>query len=308
MILSLIDNIKKILTESLDDFSAEDILDWPIPLFSSISQLPVIAIYPGKLKFNQSCKDLSGSQPRLHKARQTIDVGRSQSKEGYTLNNTPLKGTIEARLLSDTDTEDGRRIKPVEATDFTIADHQPTIKFKKKFKFPGKVYLDYSYVGVRTIKEFQQELFIDFFDTDIAKVEKLNALTTGVVLTNYNNLIEASNEGAKSRYPFRPVSIIPNIEEVETLEAIPEIQEKLSKLQLKLLVTGTLQFVKEIADNFDFIESIASPGTAPEQGIRIRIQKNHDTKWTPIYRKENTPKAKKKPKRSSKKRRQTTQS
>lgn len=316
MIQSLIKAIKLSLAGSTDEFSADDILDWPIPLSSSISQPPLIAIYQGKLKYNPDSRDLSESQPRLYKVRQTIDVEPSQSEEEYTLNNTPLEGTVEANLLSDTDTQDGRHIKPIEQTDLIIDYKKPAISFKTKFEFPGRVYLDYSYVGVLTTKEFQQELFIDFYDTDIAKVEKLNALTTGVVLTNYDDLIQTSNEGAQNRYPSDPVSVIPRIEGVDTLEAIPEIQENLCRLQLKLQVSGTLQIVKEIVDDLDFIKSIKSSGTAPEQGgFRIRIQKNHDTKWTPVYKKKKTteateisPIATKKQKRSSKKKRQTTKS
>ena len=283
MIQSLIETIKLNLAKSTEEFSAENILDQPIPSVSSISQLPTIAIYPGKLEFQKSRRDMSESQPRLRKARQTIDVGPSPSQKEHTLNNTPLKGTIEARLLSDIDSVDGRCLKPIEATDFSIDVKPPKISFKKEFKLPGKVYLDYSYVGVLTTKEFQQELSIDFYDTDLAKVEKLNALTIGVVLTDYNDLIETSNEIARSRYPSEPVSVIPNIEGVEILEAIPEIQKDLCRLQLKLQVSGSLQIVREIIDDPNFIKSVASPGTDPEHGFRIRIQENHDTKWSQIY-------------------------
>ena len=68
MIQSLIETIKLNLASSTDEFSAGNILDQPIPVASSISQLPAIAIYPGKLEFQKSRRDMSESQPRLHKA------------------------------------------------------------------------------------------------------------------------------------------------------------------------------------------------------------------------------------------------
>jgi hypothetical protein len=283
MIQSLIDAIKITLADATKEFSAADILDWPIPSSSSLPKLPVIAIYPGKLTFNRNDRELSEGLPRLHQTRQTIAVDPSQSDKQYALDNKPLEGTVKAHLIADTGTEDGRRRSPIEAGDFTLGDNHRTIKFKKQFKFPGKVYLDYAYLGAMTIKEFQQELIFDFCDADIAGVEKLNALATGIVLTDYNGLIETGNEEAKSRFPCDPVSVIPRIEGMAILDAIPDIQENLRRLQLKLQVSGTLRIVREIADDSDVIKSIAAPGTDPGKGIGIRIQENHDSEGTQVY-------------------------
>jgi hypothetical protein len=59
-------------------------------------------------------------------------VKRSQPKKGYKLNYIPQEGTTAAKLLSNIDTEDGRFIKPIEASDFTIDYQQPAIKIKKR--------------------------------------------------------------------------------------------------------------------------------------------------------------------------------
>lgn len=308
MIQNLIDSIKINLEKTTKEFAAKDILDWPVPQNASLSQLPIIAIYPGKLTFNQNGRDLSEGRPRLHKGRQTIDVEPSQPNKEYPLNNQPLEGTVKAQLLADTGTEDGRSLTPIKAGDFSVEAHQRTIILKNTVVYPGKVYLNYSFVGVRTHTEFQQELHFDFYETGIVKAERLNALAVGVILSNCNDLIETGNKEAKNRYPAGPISVIPEIEAVEIMQAIPEIKENLCKLHLTLQVSGTLRIIREITDNPDIIKSIAAPATAPGKGIKIRIQKNHDATWTRIYSEEKTtkpaeisPKATKKPRRSTKK-------
>jgi hypothetical protein len=289
MIQSLIETIKDNLVRVSPDLSEADISYRPILPFSPTPP-PIIAIYPGKLRFRKNDRELSEGRPRLHKVRQTIKVKTSKPEENYRLNHTPLKGTLQAKLLSDKESDKERELEPIDPIIITCVNKTIEISSKETLDFPGTIYLDYAFVGVLRNKEFQQELFVDFYDTDIARLEKLNALVTGIVLTNYIDLMETSNEEAKRRSPPDLLSVMPRYEGIEPLEAIPDIQENMCRLRLKLQVTGTLKIIREIVDGLGVVKSIKSPGqVAEKEGFRIRIHENHHKKWTKIYSEAKTP-------------------
>ncbi len=134
---------------------------------------------------------------------------------------------------------------------------------------PGLLVLDYSFAGVFTIREFQQTLLIDLYDTDPAAVEKWASLTAGILLTHLDELFA----GAKTQYPSqKSVTTTHAIDQLELVEGTPLASDgKTTGLQLTFNVTGSLQLIKEITEGVGLIEQIHSPGKTPTDGVDIDI-------------------------------------
>jgi hypothetical protein len=275
MIQKLVGAIVALLRENMADVGPEK-LDQHIVIGSISAQKPalqpMIALYPAKLAFSQNFKDRGGGRPRPQPAEQTIEIKSAKSRKQRKLKPTPMKGSTRGKLILEKDTVSESQRMLVEGQDFTIDYAKSTISFICDLKPPSQVSLYYSFAGVFTILEFQQEMLIDIHDTDMAAVEKWTSLTTGIILMNVGDLIETCNKKNEGRYQSNRIAAIPFIDRIQMIEGAPVYGEDLSKLQLKWRVAGHLKLVKEITDGFGLIEQVLSPGVPPEEGIRIQVE------------------------------------
>jgi hypothetical protein len=233
--------------------------------------LPVIAVYPGKLIWSQSLIETSTSRPRPEEFRQEIAVEAANPQGPYPLVKTPLRGSARGQILFDPGAVTERRMTAIENKEFTIDYQNPAITFNVDLTEASKVRLIYSFVGVFTIKEFEQNFLIDIYEADPKLLEQWTSLVTGMILTSHDDLIEQYNLSAKTEYVANQFITRHTLGRIHVLEGIPGRQESALKMQLISNAIGQVTVIKEIVDGFGLIEKIHSPGRVSEAPVDVEI-------------------------------------
>lgn len=134
------------------------------------------------------------------------------------------------------------------------------------------VFLSYSFVGVFTIREFKQELWVTVYGESVVDVERLASLTINIILTNYDALLEACNGSSQSEYRQNEYTTTHMIDQLQLLEGVPAFTEQQWQTQLKFQIGGQLKLMRERTDGFGIIEQILSPGKISNKpGVDIEI-------------------------------------
>ncbi|NEO79620.1 hypothetical protein [Moorena sp. SIO4G3] len=109
---------------------------------------------------------------------------------------------------------------------------------------------------ITTSREFKQAFFIDICDADLTNLEKLASLTTGIILTNYKELIENYNLSTANNYQAQQTSTTHRISQITILEGSYDYLNNTPKLKLKWQVIGQVNFSKSITEFVAPIEEI----------------------------------------------------
>lgn len=134
------------------------------------------------------------------------------------------------------------------------------------------VFLSYSFVGVFTIREFKQELWVTIYGESVATVERLASLTINIILTNYDALLKACNGPSQNEYRQNEYTTTHIIDQLQLLEGVTAYTEQRWQTQLKFQVGGQLKLMRERTDGFGIIEQILSPGKISNKpGVDIEI-------------------------------------
>ncbi|NUM65905.1 hypothetical protein HUU39_11615 [candidate division KSB1 bacterium] len=234
--------------------------------------LPLIALYPDKLAINQNVKETNSSQPRPQEFREEIAVNTTTPAGPYALAKTPLEKSTICKAIFDKGTVKERQALLVENKDFEIDYQQAKIVFTYDLAKASHILLKYSFVGVFTMREFQQDFLVDIFDDDIAEVEKWASLATGMILTSHDELIEQYNFTTKTEYTANQFLTYHTLDRIQMLEGVPSRADNCVKLQLKFKVVGQMKLTKAITSDFGLIEKIHSPGRISEQPVDVEIE------------------------------------
>lgn len=271
MIQRLIQNLITLLRGSFAGVIANpqnQIVTGPI---TTPTVLPTIAIYADKLAISQNFKEASSSQPRPQEFRQEIAVNTAAPAGPYTLAKTPLEKSTLCKIIFDKGSLQERQTLLVENKDFSIDYQNATILFAYDLSKASHILLKYSFAGVFTMREFQQDFLVDIFDDDMGKVEKWASLTTGMILTSHDEQLEQYNLANKTEYVANQFLTTHTLDRIHLLEGVPSSAGANFKLQLKFRAAGQLKLVKEITSGFGLIEKIHSPGKISTQPVDIEI-------------------------------------
>lgn len=219
--------------------------------------LPLISIYPGKLEINQTIRETTANQPCLQEQRQDITVSPNPPTS-YKLTKTPLKDSTRCQIVIN---EQEKPLK--ESTDFTINYQQATITFKHNLSNVSKIQLQYSFLGILTVREFQQDFLIDICDQELTNIEKISSLAAGIIITNHDELIQYYNFTQPTEYQTDKLTTIHTINQIHLLEGIYTTLTTPLKLQLRFNVIGQLKLTKTITE-----------GVSPIKEIKIRDRLN----------------------------------
>jgi len=240
-------------------------------LAGEIDELPAIAIYPSKLTWSQGLVESNSSGPRPQEFRQEIPVEAGSPQGPYPLAKTPLPGSAQGQLIFDPGEVTERRVTVLENKAFTIDYQTPAVSFSADLSEASLIRLTYSFVGVFTVKEFQQQFLVDVYDTGMAAVEKWASLANGMILTSHDELIEQYNVTAKTEYIANQFITRHTLGRLQSLEGSPGRQESALKMQLTYSATGYITLIKEIVDGFGLIQKIHSPGQISDHPVDIEI-------------------------------------
>ena len=225
---------------------------------------PRIALFAGKMDITAGLNGSPSSQPQPQEMRETLTIAGGAAAVGpYLLAKTPLEGTARAKVIFNPDGLGERRVLAVEKKDFTINYTTRQLVFSKleKVAGAGRVVVQYAFPGVFSMREFQQDFFLDIFETTAADAEKWGSLAAAIALTNYDELLDRYNRTDPTDYAATDYRATHRLTQVFFLGGGAEILPDGSpKYQLRFAAKGQFRPVKQIAGGFGIIEHIHSIG------------------------------------------------
>jgi len=106
------------------------------------------------------------------------------------------------------------------------------------------------------MREFEQEFFIEVYDTNLENLEKFASLIFGIILTNSEDLLQEYNVTASTSYQSQEITTVHIINQINVLETIYKTTVDTQKFELKLQAKGQLKLLRNIPGNLSTIQNI----------------------------------------------------
>lgn len=220
------------------------------PAEPTISNCPTIAIYPGNWVISQAARDVNQSNVRPQDVHQIIPLGAPSPAAPYSLNSRPVRDTVKVQLMV------GDRAQLLKATDFSIDYDKLTLELSKDLDVTGATELSVSYLSYPlltfTIREFQQEFWVDIYDQDFAALERWSSLTSGILLTSHDQLVEQYNTPKQpestTEYQTQQFSTAHTLSQFRLLEGTYLSPKQGMGLRLKFTAAGQIRLTRQLKD------------------------------------------------------------
>lgn len=233
--------------------------------------LPKIALYAGGYEINQTVRDDASSQPRPQPITQIIPVNVGTPQGPYSLSKTPLQGTLRCKIIFNKGAVDERKLTLQENADFTTDYSTAEVLFNTSIEEADEIVLDYSFVGVYTLREFQQSLLLDVYAASVSESEQLAALSSSMILTQQNELLDHFNVVDPTEYIANQYVTKHSLDRIDLMAGAPETQSNVYQYQSTFQVHGQIKYTKAIVDGFGLIEKVHSPGVDSEHPVDIEV-------------------------------------
>lgn len=194
--------------------------------------LPALAVYPGKLVIQQAARETT---PALREVTIHQRVTLGQPKAGpYPLDAPPKLDSLQASLAAP-----GSPATPLDTASFNVDYPNATISFPTaRTKTGSTLMVEFTSVQLSRQREFQQELWIDAYDTSSLEAEKWAGVACSVALNSSAELIAAVNAGSSIRQKTFCMSLM--LRQVQLTEAAPLFGSASVGYRLKFLTFGEL--------------------------------------------------------------------
>jgi hypothetical protein len=221
------------------------------------SNLPIIVLTPGCFTISQQPGENTSNQPLPEEFREKLAVSQEKPLGPYILAKTPLQRTVHCQVFFAEGTLTEKQIWLQEKQDFTINYTTKECNFIYDISKAESILFIYSFVGIFSLRNFEQELFIEVQAATINELEKLTALIAGSILTYHDQLIEAYNQDPtyKTEYNADSLRILAQLRQIQFLAGNPADTSSI-KITLKFLVTGQLKATRAISEDFGIIKKI----------------------------------------------------
>jgi hypothetical protein len=216
------------------------------------SSLPIIVLTPGCFTISQQPGENTSNQPRPEEFREKLAVSQKKPLGPYILAKTPLQGTIQCQVFFPEGSLKEKQIWLQEKQDFTINYKTNECNFTYDISQAESILFIYSFVGIFSLRNFEQELFIEVQAATINELEELTALIAGSILTYHDQLIDPTYQ---TEYNADSLRILAQLRQIQFLAGNPADTSSI-KMKLKFLVTGQLKATRAISENFGIIEKI----------------------------------------------------
>jgi hypothetical protein len=176
MIQNLVLRIISLLVETLASVitdAAQHIKAGPVDSSNS-SNLPIIVLTPGCFTISQQPGENTSNQPRPEEFREKLAISQEKPSRPYILAKTPLQGTVQCQVFFAEGTLTEKQIWLQEKQDFTINYKTQECNFTYDISKAKSILFIYSFVEIFSLRNFEQELFIEVQDASINKLEKFN--------------------------------------------------------------------------------------------------------------------------------------
>ena len=254
MIRNLVLRIISLLVETLASVvspAEQHIKAGPVDSNDS-SNLPIIVLTPGCFTISQQPGENTSNQPRPEEFREKLAVSQQNPLGPYILVKTPLQGTVQCQVFFAEGSLTEQQIWLQEKQDFTINYKTKECNFTYDISQAESILLIYSFVGIFSLRNFEQELFIEVQAATINELEELTALIAGSILTYHDQLIDPTYQ---TEYNADSLRILAQLRQIQFLAGNPADTSSI-KMKLKFLVTGQLKATRAISEEFGIIEKI----------------------------------------------------
>ena len=272
MIQGLVERLLTILQQAFADGIADvdqHVVAGPVPA-PDAAALPLIALSPGELELESRVRDESTSQPRPREIRETIATNETIPAGPYSLERTPLAGSLRCRVVFEQGQLAERSVTLTEGRDFTVDPAAPSIAFTGDVAGSDQIRLIYSFAGIFTVRELRQQLLADVYGQDAGTVEGFASLVAGVVLTDQDELLEHVNRVAPTTYAagrYATRHVFDRL--VLTGGAAVDSSDGIVHQRLRFRATGRLEATREVDGGFGLIERVHSPGRVSEHPVDV---------------------------------------
>jgi hypothetical protein len=232
--------------------------------------LPVIALTPGALELIASARDVGSSQPRPQPFTEEIAVNAIDPEGPYTLAKTPLRTSAICNLILDKNTLDERQMLVIEDSDYTIDYANKQINFNADISQANSFLLRYSFAGVFTVQNFQQDFLIDVYDSSHLLAEKWQALALAAVLTHNDELLEHYNTTDQTLYSAGILGATTRLTQIQPFGSTTASSAHI-RWQLCFRASGQVTLTRAAEDGFSLIEKIRSPGRRSDHKVDIDV-------------------------------------
>ena len=138
------------------------------------SNLPIIVLTPGCFTISQQPGENTSNQPLPEEFREKLAVSQEKPLGPYILAKTPLQRTVHCQVFFAEGTLTEKQIWLQEKQDFTINYKTQECNFTYDISKAKSILFIYSFVEIFSLRNFEQELFIEVQDASINKLEKFN--------------------------------------------------------------------------------------------------------------------------------------
>jgi hypothetical protein len=111
------------------------------------------------------------------------------------------------------------------------------------------------------VREFQQEFFIEIYDTSIDQLEPYSSLIVGILSTCHDSLLQTYNQGQpslpKTAYQSAPFHTLHTLSQIQILEGLPITTETIIGLQLRGNAIGQITMTRSLSQGTIPIKSIS---------------------------------------------------
>jgi hypothetical protein len=234
---------------------------------------PRITLAAGQLDWRQAMKDDVSGQPRNIEARERIPVNVVTPQGPYLLDNQPLDGTVEVKVVFAEDLVDEYATTLLPVTDFTVNIATRELTILEPIAGASALRVTYSFVGNASIREFEQAFGISLFLDGWDDLNQLAGLVTAIVHSQQALLLEQFNFLSPTSHTANGFFCQVALQRLSLISmTIPERADAqhLDDLEviLNFQVTGTEQLGKSLSGGFGLIESVHTRG---ESGPGINI-------------------------------------
>ncbi|MFO0151219.1 MAG: hypothetical protein ACK525_20685 [Microcystis sp.] len=164
----LVETLASVITDAAQHIKAEPVDS------SNSSNLPIIVLTPGCFTISQQPGENTSNQPRPEDFREKLAVSQEKPSRPYILAKTPLQGTVQSQVFFAEGTLTEKQIWLQEKQDFTINYKTQECNFTYDISKAKSILFIYSFVKIFSLRNFEQELFIEVQDASINKLEKFN--------------------------------------------------------------------------------------------------------------------------------------
>jgi hypothetical protein len=187
--------------------------------------------------------------------------------EPYPLGKSPLQGSVLCRLVVSVG-QDERRLLLTEGNHFTVDYPQGEITL-----LPGvdlsqakALHVEYSFVGIFTVREFEQEFYIEALAATSVAAESMASLCATVLLTNHDEVLAHFN--ANAAYSGGDYEAVHSLSQVQWLGGKAYSENNSHRYRLSFAAKGQLKAIKGNPGSFGIIQEIRSPGKATDPDTR----------------------------------------